>query len=105
VDPKDLVERMLEDDDRDRYDDEPRDGSLVYATIYPIGEEDVDLVIRYHASKAHPDDSGYRPGAYHVEIEEIVRDDTKEDITRKLTQDQFYELQEKVSEHFHHYVR
>jgi hypothetical protein len=98
---------MLEDDDfdRDRFDDEPRGGDLIYQSIIPIGEEDVDVTVRYHVTKSTPGDAGYRPGAFYVEIDSVERDDTHADVKDQISDDQFSQLREKVSEHFHHYVR
>jgi hypothetical protein len=84
---------------------EEGDGRLFYQTILPIGEEDVDVEVEYTVSKAHPDDAGYRPGAHYVHISDISRKDTKASVLHQLSQDEFYALEEKVLEHFHHYVR
>jgi hypothetical protein len=105
VEPKDLVNRLLEDDyeDRHRYD-EPA-GDLTYSAIIPIGDEDVDVTVRYTATKSTPGDAGYSPGGYYIEIDSVERDDTGEEVKDKIPDDQFSDLQERVSEHFHHYVR
>lgn len=100
--PKDLVNRLLEDDiDRGKFD-EPR-GDLTYEVIYPIGDEDLDLTVSYTTEKTTPGDSDFRPGSSRVKITDVIRDDTGESILKKLSQDQFYDLLDKVQDHHRSY--
>lgn len=103
--PKDLVNRLLEDDYEDRHRHDDPAGDLTYSTIIELGDEDVDVTVRYTATKSTPGDAGYSPGGYYVEIDSVTRDDTGEEVKDAIPQDQFSGLQERVSEHFHHYVR
>lgn len=91
--PKDLVERLLEDDHR-----EPA-GDLTFELIYPIGEEDLDLAVKYHPERTTDGDSDHRPGGSRVKISDVIRIDTGESILKKLSRDQFYDLLDKTQDH------
>ncbi len=105
MEPKDLVNCMLEDDYEDRHRHDEPAGDLTYSTILELPEEDVDVTVRYTATKSTPGDAGYSPGGHYIEIDSVERDDTGEDIKDKIPADQFSALEERVSEHFHQYVR
>lgn len=84
---KTLIDETFDDEDA---------GPHSFRTVLEIGEDDVDVTVTYEIDQTTLGDVDHRPGGRRARIVSVSS--KTEDLFDKLSQDQFYDLEERASE-------